>query len=193
LLTDPIVRAYKELGRFLLILRIFILIALVAALYWGIWHFSLSGMITIVVVASIVEKIIAETVIIRKLGAGRKDLPLLKNVGKTAAVSLIAGIATYLVYTNIKDYVFYYGGKLASALFAVPKLAVTDFTGGGLTLFISGLVFAAIYLAGTYYFNIIEDGEKDLIKSIIVRPLAIAKKRFGSKKATDNRPLTTEH
>jgi O-antigen/teichoic acid export membrane protein len=193
LLTDPIVRAYKELGRFLLILRIFILIALVAALYWGIWHFNLTGMIAIVVIVSVIEKLIAETVIVRKLGVGRKDLHLLKNVGKTAAVSLIAGVATYLVYSNIKDYVFHYGERLASALFAAPKLSATDFIGGGLTLFISGVVFAAIYLAGTYYFNIIEDGEKDLIKSVARRPLSVVKKRFSSQKATDNRPLTTEN
>lgn len=193
LLTDPIVRAYKELGRFLLILRIFILIALVAALYWGIWHFNLTGMIAIVVVVSVIEKLIAETVIVRKLGVGRKDLPLLKNVGKTAAVSLIAGVVTYLVYSNIKDYVFHYGERVAAALFSAPKLAVTDFIGGGLTLFISGVVFAAIYLAGTYYFNIIEDGEKDLIKSVLHRPLSVAKRRFFLKKATDNQPLTTDN
>jgi len=193
LLTDPIVRAYKELGRFLLVLRIFILIALVAALYWGIWHFGLSGIITIVVIVSVIEKLIAETVIVRKLGVGRKDLPLLKNVGKTAFVSLFAGSATYLVYSFVKDGMFHYGEKLAATLFAAPKLAVTDFIGGGLTLFISGLVFAAIYLAGTYYFNVIEDGEKDMIKSFVIRPLSFAKKRFGSKKATDHRPLTTDH
>jgi O-antigen/teichoic acid export membrane protein len=193
LLTDPIVRAYKELGRFLLILRIFILIALVAALYWGIWHFNLVGMITIVVIVSVIEKLIAETVIVRKLGVGRKDLPLLKNVGKTAAVSLIAGVVTYLVYSNVKDYVFHYGERVAAALFAAPKLSATDFIGGGLTLFISGVVFAAIYLAGTYYFNIIEDGEKDLIKSVARRPLSIVKKRFFLKKATDSRPLTTDN
>lgn len=193
LLTDPIVRAYKELGRFLLVLRIFILIALVAALYWGIWHFGLVGMITIVVIVSVIEKLIAETVIVRKLGVGRRDLPLLKNVGKTAIVSLIAGIATYLVYSNIKDYVFHFGERLAAALFAAPKLAVTDFIGGGLTLFISGSVFAAIYLAGTFYFNIIEDSEKDLLKSVVRRSSSVARKLFGSQKATDNRPLTTDN
>ncbi|HSK72409.1 MAG TPA: oligosaccharide flippase family protein, partial [Pyrinomonadaceae bacterium] len=65
LVTDPIVRSYRELGRFLLILRIFIFSGLVAALYFGIQHFNLSGMIAIVVVALICEKIIAEGVIIR--------------------------------------------------------------------------------------------------------------------------------
>ena len=168
--TDPVVRAYKELGRFLLVLRIFILVVLVAAFYFGIHYFGLSGMIGIVVVVSVIEKLIAETVIVRKLGAGRKDLPLLKNVGKAAIASAIAGIGTYLVYSNARDYIFHYGERLASALFAAPKLSVTDFIGGGLTLFVSGVVFAAIYLAGAFYFNIIEDGEKELIMSVARRP-----------------------
>ncbi len=193
IVTDPVVRAYKELGRFLLVLRIFILIALVATLYFGIHHFGLSGMIMIVVIVSVLEKLIAETVIIRKLGAGRKDLPLLKNVGKTAAVSLAAGLATFLVYSNLKDYVFHFGERLAAAIFAAPKLSITDFIGGGLTLSVSGLVFAAVYIAGTYYFNIIEDGEKEMIWSVIRRPLSVAKKRFASKKTTNNEPLTTDH
>lgn len=193
IVTDPVVRAYKELGRFLLVLRIFILIALVATLYFGIHHFGLSGMIMIVVIVSVFEKLIAETVIIRKLGAGRKDLPLLKNVGKTAAVSLVAGLAAFLVYSNLKDYVFHFGERLAAAIFAAPKLSITDFIGGGLTLAVSGLVFAAVYLAGTYYFNVIEDGEKEMIWSVVRRPLSIVKKRFASKKTTNSEPLTTDH
>ncbi|MGC2238022.1 MAG: oligosaccharide flippase family protein [Pyrinomonadaceae bacterium] len=193
IVTDPVVRAYKELGRFLLVLRIFILIALVATLYFGIHHFGLSGMITIVVIVSIFEKLIAETVIIRKLGAGRKDLPLLKNVGKTAAVSLVAGLATFLVYSNFKDYVFHFGERLAAAIFAAPKLSITDFIGGGLTLSVSGLVFAAIYIAGTYYFNVIEDGEKEMISSVARRLLSAAKRILNFKKTTDNEPLTTDH
>ena len=186
LLTDPIVRAYKELGRFLLVLRVFILIGLCAALYWGIWHFGLSGMIAIVVVFSLLEKLIAETVIIRKLGAGKKDLPLLKNVGKTAIVSLIAGFVTNLVYYETKDFVFHYGERIAAALFPAPKLAVTDFIGGSLTLFVSGVVFAAIYLGGTYYFNVIEEGEKETLKTVY-------KRIFRSSKRASRQPLPTEN
>jgi O-antigen/teichoic acid export membrane protein len=177
IITDPVVRAYKELGRFLLILRIFILIALVATLYFGIWHFGLSGIIAIVVVVSFVEKLIAETVIIRKLGAGRKDLRLLKDVGKTTFVSLIAGGATYFVYYGIKDYVFNLGEKIASSVFAAPKLSINDFIGGGLTLAICALIFAAIYLTGTFYFNVIEDTEKQLIKNVFIKLRTIFKRK----------------
>ncbi len=177
LLTDPIVRAYKELGRFLLVLRAFILIALCGALYWGIWHFGLSGMIAIVVVFSLLEKLIAETAIIRKLGAGRKDLPLLRNVGKTALITLIAGFVTNLFYYEIKDFVFHYGERVAAAMFSAPKLAVTDFIGGSLTLLVTGLVFAAIYLGATYYFDIIETEEKHFIRSLFNRLRRIFRKK----------------
>ena len=49
LITDPVVRAYKELGRFLLGLRVFILIGLVSTLYFGDRTLSLAGMITVAV------------------------------------------------------------------------------------------------------------------------------------------------
>lgn len=55
-IVDLIVRSFKELGRFLLVLRILIFIALVSALYFGIQNFGLRGMIAIVVVTAITEK-----------------------------------------------------------------------------------------------------------------------------------------
>ena len=192
IITDPIVRAYKELGRFLLVLRIFILILLVWALYFGMWHFGLSGMITIVVVISLIEKIIAETVILRKLGVGRKDLYLLKNIGKTAVASLIAGIVTFVVYIEIKDFMLDVGEHLAQDVFTTPKLAVINFFGGSLTLIISGLVFVVFYLFSANFLHVIEEEEKQTLKSLILSPFSAVKKIFITEKITDPKSLTTE-
>jgi O-antigen/teichoic acid export membrane protein len=167
LITDPIVRAYKELGRFLLVLRIFVLAALIAVLYFGLAYFDMRGMITIAVAAILMEKAIAETVIVRKLGFGVKDFHLLKNVGKTAVISLMAGLITYLVYSSTKVYLLNVGEHFAVEAFHTTKLSILNFIGGSLTLFISALVYAPIYFLGAYFWGVIEEDEKLQLKNII--------------------------
>ncbi len=113
LITDPIVRSYKELGRLFLLTRILVLAALVCVLYYGLGHFGLTGMITAAIGAILAEKLIAETMVIRKLGLGLQHLALLKNVGKTAVVAALAGLVTYVVYSNVKDYLLSVGEHFA--------------------------------------------------------------------------------
>ena len=180
LITDPIVRAFKELGRFLLVLRVFVLAALIAVLYFGLQSFDMVGMITIAVVAVLIEKAIAETVIVRKLGFGRKDFHLLKNVGKTAVVSLAAGVVTYFVYTNTKAYLLGVGEHFAQEAFHTTKLSVLNFAGGSLTLFISALVFVPVYLLGAYFWGVIEEDEKLQFKNIL-KKIIKARSLFGKK------------
>lgn len=180
LITDPIVRSYKELGRFLLTLRVFVLMGLVTALYFGIQNLDLKGMITIAVAAIIFEKVIAETVIVKKLGVGKKHLPLLKNVGKTAIICLIAGMITYFVYQNTREFLLDFGEHFAEETFHTQKLSVLNFVGGSLTLLISALVFAPIYLAASYFWNVIDDEEKAQFKGIIKKITSIFKKESAN-------------
>lgn len=167
LITDPVVRAYKELGRFLLGLRVFILIGLVSTLYFGIEHLSLAGMITVAVIALLTEKAIAETIIVRRLGVGRKHLPLLVNVGKTAVISIVAGLVTYFVYINISEAILVYGEHFAEKAFLTNKLSILNFVGGSLVLLISALVFGPIYLLGSHLWGVIEDGERQAFWNIL--------------------------
>lgn len=169
LITDPIVRAYKEMGRFLLGLRLVVLIGLVSVLSYGIDHFTLSGMITVAVVALLVEKIVAETIIVRRLGIGRQHLPLLVNVGKTAVISVVAGLATYFVYINISEYMLIYGQHLAEETFLTSKLSILNFVGGSMVLIISAAVFGPIYFYGSHLWGVIEDGEKQFLWNILSR------------------------
>jgi FkbM family methyltransferase len=178
IITDPIVRAYKELGRFLLGLRVCILIALVGALYFGIWHFDLRGMIAIAVIVSVIEKIVAEIVIARQLGVGRQHFPLLINVLKTAIAVIIAGTITFIFYSFLKEYFFGVGEDFAENILDMNKLAVTNFIGGSLTLFMSLVVFLPIYLLSANYLGIIEDAERAYFQRFFL----ILKRFFGVKK-----------
>ncbi len=164
---DPIVRAYKEFGRFLIVLRVFILIGLVAALSFGIQHFNLTGMITIVVITSLIERFISTTVLLRKLEVKRQDWRLLKDTGKTAINSVFAGIITFFVYRQVREIMPAVGNDLAQMIFSAPKKSLVDFFSGSLILGVSFAVFAPVYLFLMNYLNLIDEDEKKLVKNLL--------------------------
>lgn len=133
---DAAVRAHKDLGRQFLVLRIFIFLAMAAALWFGVKNFSLGGMIAIVVVTGISEKIITATLVGRKLGFQFGDLKLFKNVFKIAAAALLAGAPTVLA--------------LWLATKALPLIQ----------LIVCAAVFAPVYLAAIHFFNAVPETEK---------------------------------
>ncbi|MEO6655404.1 MAG: oligosaccharide flippase family protein [Pyrinomonadaceae bacterium] len=167
LITDPIVRSYKELGRFFLLTRILVLTCLVGVLYFGLGYFGMTGMITAAVGAIVIEKLIAESMVIRKLGLGSQHLPLLKNVIKTAVISLFAGFITYVVYTNVHDALLNIGEHFAEAVFSTTKLTTLNFVGGSLVLLVSACVFAPVYLLAGNFWGVIEEDEKREVKDLL--------------------------
>jgi O-antigen/teichoic acid export membrane protein len=169
LVTDPIIRAYQELGKFILIVRGFIIVALVAALYFGIQNFDLRGMIAIVVVASLIDRFVSTAMILKKLNVVRRDFYLLKPVFKTAAAALLAGFLTYLFYWEFNKRVFHWGENATRIIFAAPKETIVDFIAGGLVLSVCAIVFMPIYLAAANFFGIIDNEEKEKVKSIFGR------------------------
>lgn len=164
---DPVIRAFKEFGRFLLVLRIFTVAALVAALWWGIHHFELTGIIAIVVVSTLTERFITTAALLRKLDVRWADWRLLKTIGKTAVISLTAGIITYFVYRQVREMMPVVGNNLARIIFSAPKKTLVDFVSGSLTLGISFAVFTPIYLLLANYFGIVEAEEKEKLKAFI--------------------------
>jgi len=161
LITDPIVRSYKELGRLFLVTRILVLTSLIAVLYFGLASFGLTGMITAAVGAILIEKVIAETMVIRKLGLGLQHLSLMKDVAKIAVISVFAGIVTYVVYTNMHVYLEGVGEHFAEEAFSTHRQSTLNFVGGSLVLLISGAVFAPIYLLAANFWGVIENGDKE--------------------------------
>lgn len=188
IISDPIVRAYRELGKYLLILRIFILGGLLAALYFGLGYFDMRGMIAAAVAAILIEKLIAETFIIRKLNFGRKDLHLLRNTGKTAIMALIAGAFTFLFYQTASGFLFSSAENFLKEVFPALKTGVITFVCGSFTLLLTAFVFAPIYLFGTNYLGIIEAEEKEQIYSIFrkLRKLFVKEQIQNPRSQTQN-------
>lgn len=171
LITDPIVRSFKELGRIFLLVRVCVLVALVGVLYHGLQDFGMRGMIATAVGAIMVERAITETIVFRKLGVGLKHLYLLKNVARTALISLLAGAVTYAVYTNANEYLRGLGEHLAARVFSTENLGVLNALGGGLVLAVSAAVFVPVYLSAASFLGVIEDDEKRSINNLLQRYL----------------------
>lgn len=192
--NDPIVRAYKELGRFLLILRFMIFVAMIGALYFGIQNFDLRGMIAIVIVTALIEKFVTTVAVVKKLNVKIGDLSRLKDVGKTAVSSLAAGFFTFLFYWNLGETIFSWGANLARTVFAVPKQSVSDFIAGALVLSCCAVVFAPIYLLCANFFGIIEDEEKEKVWSVVGGQWSVFKSltRRNNLQPKDQKPKTKD-
>lgn len=171
LVTDPVVRSFKELGRMFLLTRVLVLTGLVAVLYFGLDHLSMTGMVTVAVGAILIEKLIAETMVIKKLGIGREHLPLLKNVVKTAGISIFAGAVTYLFYANIHTYALNFGESLASGFLHETRSNARNLVGGLVVLAASGIVFSVAYLIPANLWGVIEEDEKQRLTALVRRVL----------------------
>lgn len=167
LINDPIVRSFKELGRILLITRILVLTSLVAVLYYGLGYFGMTGMIGTAVGAVLLEKFIAQTIVVRVLGVGWHHLGLLRNVAKSAVISSAAGLITYVVYSSANEYLLTLGVRLAESVLGTPKASTAKFIGGFVVMFVSGIVFAPIYLLGSHLWGVIEADEKQSMVDLI--------------------------
>lgn len=162
-LFDPVVRAFKELGRVLLTVRLVIFAALVAALYFGIQNFDLRGMIAIVVVAILTEKLVTSVFVFRKLGIGRGDIKYLSTVGKTAVAAVLAGAATFLFYHFVSPSVSAFATDLFGGTFGIAKKTLVDFLAGSTVLGISFAIFTPIYLLGAHFLGFIDDEDRETV------------------------------
>ncbi|MDQ2747001.1 MAG: oligosaccharide flippase family protein [Acidobacteriota bacterium] len=183
MVNDSIIRAYQELGRFLLILRVFIFVGLISALYFGIQHFDLRGMIAIVVVTSLIDRLVSAAVVIKKVGAGKRDLPLLTDVGKTALASLFAGVFTYVFYWQFQSAIFDWSVNFINTVFPLSKDSLVNFLAGSAVLASCALIFAPLYLLSANFFGIIETSEKEKIREFWRKVL---------RRSVEPLPLTSE-
>ncbi|MGA2736863.1 MAG: oligosaccharide flippase family protein [Bryobacteraceae bacterium] len=93
MLQDPLFRAYVEQRFFLIRLRVVLCVLLTAGLWFGTTHYGLVGAISAVVVVGVVERTVMAVRFGRILGVSRKDLVLLKDIGKLAIAAAVAGFA----------------------------------------------------------------------------------------------------
>lgn len=167
LISDPIVRAHPELGRFMLKLRIVSSMVLVALLYLVSGAPSLTSMIAVVIVVRIFDMVIAETTIFGRIGFKRSDLRLFSGVVRVALCAAIAGVVTFALHSValdkmpgfINSLVSWAGGTLSVGL----AYAVED----GIAILGAGIVFGISYILLIYKFGDLEQKEKDLVAGFL--------------------------
>ena len=169
LISDPIVRAFKQLGRFILILRIIIVTCLFTTFWYGISYFGLVGTITIVVATAIVERLISAYIAWRIIGVKLKDIVLLKNVGKIALASLFAGIITFFFHWKFRDFVSLTINSLSENLFYSFNESAMRFLTGVIILAGSGITLALVFVFTANYLGAISYDEKKLLKNVFRR------------------------
>ncbi|MFZ0707251.1 MAG: oligosaccharide flippase family protein [Candidatus Korobacteraceae bacterium] len=127
---DPIVRAYMELRKFILLVRIGVLAGLAIALAPVIHHFGMIGAAVIAVLGELTERLIIGRKVCQTIEATWHDARLLSGVLRAAGVATVAA----LIALGVRN-------ALASPLLLV-RLALT------------GISFGAVYLAGFYFLRL---------------------------------------
>lgn len=95
LVLDPVLRAYAEQRYFLLRLRLGLIVALLAALWFASARLGLVGIISVVVLASITERAATMIRMGRIVGVTRRDYVLIKDVWKMAMASTASGLLAF--------------------------------------------------------------------------------------------------
>ena len=174
LITDPLGRAFKELGGFLLKVRFVLFLGLAAALWFGVQHLELYQIIGIVIAVIYLETAISLVKITSVLEVVPKDFYLLGKIGKTAAAAAAAGIVLCLFYRMFREYLLNRTIVLSrDILSSVHFERAADFLGGTVFLGICFLIFAAVYLLLVNKFGVLEDEHKEravkFIRRLILR------------------------
>ncbi len=167
-IADPITRAFESIGKYILKVRIVIVIFLLLMLSYGIQHFDLKGMVMIVVVTALIDRLASTIKIWKTVEIKFSDIYLLKNVLKIGLISIAAGIPTYFVYQQIKQFTPSFGQKLCEFIVTAPKETLIETISGLLILGLTGIFFATIYVAGIYLLGVVTDEEKEFVRLKIV-------------------------
>ncbi|MDQ1559416.1 MAG: hypothetical protein QOD32_2476 [Pyrinomonadaceae bacterium] len=135
---DPVMRAYPEHRFFLLRARAVLLAGLFVALWFGTRRVGLVGVISLVVLTNLLERVVVAVRCGKALGMTWGQFALFKDVGKLACAAAVAAVATALVRAVVVG--------------ALPPFFV---------LAVCGVVFVAAYLACVWLFKILSPDERD--------------------------------
>ncbi len=127
---DPIVRAYMELRKFILLVRIGVLVVLCLVLTPVIHHFGMMGAAITAVLGDLTERLIVGRKVCQTIEATWYDVRLLSGVLRVAGVAAVSALVAYGV-RNV---------AASQPLFA--RLAMT------------GTSFGVIYVAGFYFWRL---------------------------------------
>lgn len=141
IVNDPVLRAYMEERYFILKVRLLLLPLLVGVMWMGLRHFGMVGAIGTVVLIALIERLTVSWRVAVVLGAKAGDLRLLNDIWKLALLAGIAGLAAAVVRSLTLD--------------LKPILVLA----------ISGLVFAAVYLASVFAAGIATPEERSWLRN----------------------------
>ena len=96
-LLDPIIRAYKEVRNFLLVVRIGVFIALFCTLGPAIRHFGMIGAAVSTVGWQVIERILIALCAVRVVEAKVSDIRLYDDLFKVTGVTIVGGALAYVV------------------------------------------------------------------------------------------------
>ena len=147
LLLDPLFRAYQSERLFLLRLRIGIVGALMIALSLWTRRLGLLGVISLVAAAGVAERVLAAIHFGRLLGVVRRDIFLLRDVGKLAFASLFAG---------------FIAAACRPLLGGAPPLSIVA---------LLAAIFAAVYLGFVHLLRVLAPDEQARIRDTVARYL----------------------
>lgn len=159
---DPVLRAYPEHRFFLLRVRALLLGGLFIMLWFWTERVGLVGVISLVVLTNLLERMAVAARCGKALGMRWVDLALFKDVGKLACAAACAGVATALVRA-----------------FVVTMLSPF------FVLAVCGVVFALCYLAGVWLLRIVSADERDGL-SRAVRTLQRRTMHYRRRAATND-------
>lgn len=124
---DPIVRAYMELRKFILVVRIGVLAALAIVMVPVIHQFGMIGAAVAAVLGDLTERLIVGRKVCQTIEATWQDVRLLSGVLRVAGVTTVAALVAYGVR------------NAAASQRLFTRLALT------------GISFSLVYLAGFYF------------------------------------------
>lgn len=151
---DPIVRAYMELRKFILLVRIGVLIGLCIVLAPVIHHFGMIGAAVTAVLGDLTERLIVGRKVCKTIETTWRDARLLAGVLRVAAVAAVAALIALFVRNAASS----------QPLFA--RLAMT------------GISFAVVYVAGFYFWRL--PGYEVVSKDRLLRLVQSARARLGA-------------
>ncbi len=170
LVVDPILRAYPAAGRLLLKVRVGIIIALVGIFWFGLGRFGLIEMISIVVGAILIEKLISAGISARMLEVMPADIGLLKTIGKLALAAIAASAILLGVYMATAERLIAACLAFSTRILSAVELEKgSDFLGGSLFLAICLTIYGASYLIAVNWLGAIEPGDKEKLFRLIGR------------------------
>ena len=145
--VDAVVRAYEAHRYFLVKLQIVLSVLMVLGLWYGISNFGLIGAISVVVLINFVLRVVLAARFSRVIGAGVRDLLLLKDVGKIAVASAVAGLLCVFV----------------------RSLMIANGMRPFIVLVGCGVVFAAVYLPAVLLLGVPTIDEREKVRRGVAR------------------------